>query len=97
MPKARLADAENLMDMPEDNATPPKPAEAAPATPASSPQTNEELVKSINELKTEVKELRELVNMLLEIVVSMEQDDPGEFEPNVFPQDKFSPYSHFSM
>lgn len=88
--------AEKLMNMQEENATPQKQAEAAPAQTGNA-QNNEEMLKSINELKTEVKELRELVNMLLEIVVSMEQDDPGEFEPNVFPQDKFSPYSHFSM
>lgn len=82
--------------MTKENTTPQTQATPAPAPPVGN-QNQDEMLKSINELRTEVKELRELVNMLLEIVVSMEQDEQGEFEPSVYPQDKFSPYSHFSM
>lgn len=59
--------------------------------------TNAELLKSMNELRSEVKQLRELVNLLVEIIVNMEQDDIPDFDPDVFPMDKYNHRNHFSM
>ena len=58
---------------------------------------SEELQKSIEELRDEVKQLRELVNLLVEIIVNMEQDDLPEFDPELFPGDKYSHHNHFTM
>ena len=59
--------------------------------------SNEELLKSVDELRDEVKQLRELVNLLVEIIVNMEQDDLPDFDPEVFPIDKYNQNNRFSM
>ena len=69
-----------------------EPAKGSKAEP-----NNEELKKSVEELRDEVKQLRELVNLLVEIIVNMEQDDLPEFDPEVFPMDKYSHHNHFTM
>ena len=60
-------------------------------------QSTEELKKSIDDLKGEVEQLRELVNLLVEIIVNMEQDDLPDFDPDVFPIDKYNQNNRFSM
>jgi len=64
---------------------------------AKTDSANKELVKSIDELRSEVKQLRELVNLLVEIIVNMEQDDLPDYDPDVFPIDKYNHRNHFSM
>lgn len=40
----------------------------------------EKVIKGIEELRAEVRELRDMVNMLVEIIVSMEQVDEGSID-----------------
>ena len=68
-----------------------------PAKDTKTTPEKEDLKKSIEELRTEVKQLRELVNLLVEIFVNMEQDDLPEFDPELFPMDKYSHHNHFTM
>ena len=60
-------------------------------------ESNDELAKSIEDLRTEVRELREMVNMLVDIIVSMESDDGPEFENDFFNLHKLDNESRFSM
>lgn len=60
-------------------------------------EREEELLRSMTELRGEVKELRELVNLLVEIIVNMEQDDSQDYDPDIFPLEKFGSNTHFTM
>jgi hypothetical protein len=60
-------------------------------------ESNDELAKSLEDLRAEVRELREMVNMLVDIIVSMESDDGPEFENDFFNLHKLDNESRFSM
>ncbi|MGA1866646.1 MAG: hypothetical protein ACMUFK_04180 [Thermoplasmatota archaeon] len=66
---------------------------------SSSPSEDEKVLRTIEDLRSEVRELRNMVNMLMDILVSLETHDDLdlEMEPNMMGYDDLLKSGHYCM
>ncbi|MBN1539044.1 MAG: hypothetical protein JW939_02785 [Candidatus Thermoplasmatota archaeon] len=64
-----------------------------------SPSEDEKVLRTIEDLRSEVRELRNMVNMLMDILVSLETNDDLdlEMEPSMMGYDNLLKSGHYCM